>query len=155
MTCSFYAYVYSRSHAIFTITLEQMHKVNPTCSGNNGISESMNEEYLCAKLHLVDLAGSERAKRTGSDGLRFKEGKYHCLLLFVSKAHFCNTFSCGYSFFLKQEFILIRVFLHLVMLSVHLVMRRSAKKVFMFLIEIVNLLGFCRLDSIKKFLTLW
>lgn len=76
MTCSFYAYVYSRSHAIFTITLEQMHKVNPTCSGNNGVSESMNEEYLCAKLHLVDLAGSERAKRTGSDGLRFKEGKY-------------------------------------------------------------------------------
>ncbi|CAL8996327.1 unnamed protein product, partial [Prunus brigantina] len=64
----------SRSHAIFTITLEQMHKVNPTCSGNNGVSESMNEEYLCAKLHLVDLAGSERAKRTGSDGLRFKEG---------------------------------------------------------------------------------
>lgn len=32
------------------------------------------EDYLCAKLHLVDLAGSERAKRTGSDGLRFKEG---------------------------------------------------------------------------------
>ncbi|KAD0046733.1 hypothetical protein E3N88_44876 [Mikania micrantha] len=26
------------------------------------------------ELHLVDLAGSERAKRTGSDGMRFKEG---------------------------------------------------------------------------------
>ncbi|XP_062018976.1 kinesin-like protein KIN-4A isoform X1 [Rosa rugosa] len=63
----------SRSHAIFTITLEQMHKLNPACSGN-GLNESMNEDYLCAKLHLVDLAGSERAKRTGSDGLRFKEG---------------------------------------------------------------------------------
>ena len=32
------------------------------------------EDFLCAKLHLVDLAGSERAKRTGADGLRFKEG---------------------------------------------------------------------------------
>lgn len=39
-----------------------------------GLNDTMNEEYLCAKLHLVDLAGSERAKRTGSDGLRFKEG---------------------------------------------------------------------------------
>ncbi|KAM1013144.1 hypothetical protein ACFX13_043911 [Malus domestica] len=64
----------SRSHAIFTITLEQMHKVNSACNGNSGLDGSMNEEYLCAKLHLVDLAGSERAKRTGSDGMRFKEG---------------------------------------------------------------------------------
>ncbi|KAK8585002.1 hypothetical protein V6N13_138944 [Hibiscus sabdariffa] len=41
---------------------------------NNQSSRSHAEEYLCAKLHLVDLAGSERAKRTGSDGMRFKEG---------------------------------------------------------------------------------
>ncbi|XP_057422816.1 kinesin-like protein KIN-4A isoform X2 [Lotus japonicus] len=62
----------SRSHAIFTITLEQMRKLSsPTEISSN---DTMNEEYLCAKLHLVDLAGSERAKRTGSDGLRFKEG---------------------------------------------------------------------------------
>ncbi|KAI3761150.1 hypothetical protein L1987_51558 [Smallanthus sonchifolius] len=27
--------------------------------------------------HHVDLAGSERAKRTGSDGMRFKEGRVH------------------------------------------------------------------------------
>ncbi|CAG7895586.1 unnamed protein product [Brassica rapa] len=60
----------SRSHAIFTITVEQMRKIN-TDSTDNG---SLKEEYLCAKLHLVDLAGSERAKRTGSDGMRFKEG---------------------------------------------------------------------------------
>ncbi|KAF7830599.1 kinesin-like protein KIN-4A isoform X1 [Senna tora] len=64
----------SRSHAIFTITLEQMRKMNPAIPSENSLNESMNEEYLCAKLHLVDLAGSERAKRTGSDGLRFKEG---------------------------------------------------------------------------------
>lgn len=61
----------SRSHAIFTITLEQMRKLNP---GDSSPNEGMGEEYLCAKLHLVDLAGSERAKRTGSDGMRFKEG---------------------------------------------------------------------------------
>eukprot|EP00257_Ricinus_communis_P017132 XP_015575504.1 kinesin-like protein KIN-4A isoform X1 [Ricinus communis] len=64
----------SRSHAIFTITLEQMRKLNPVFPGDSSPNEGMNEEYLCAKLHLVDLAGSERAKRTGSDGLRFKEG---------------------------------------------------------------------------------
>lgn len=64
----------SRSHAIFTITLEQMRKICPSHPAENGLIEEMNEEYLCAKLHLVDLAGSERAKRTGSDGLRFKEG---------------------------------------------------------------------------------
>lgn len=64
----------SRSHAIFTITLEQMRKPNGVMPGENGLNESINDEYLCAKLHLVDLAGSERAKRTGSDGLRFKEG---------------------------------------------------------------------------------
>ncbi|KAE9609086.1 hypothetical protein Lal_00020245 [Lupinus albus] len=48
----------SRSHAIFTITMEQ----------KNG------DDILSAKLHLVDLAGSERAKRTGADGMRLKEG---------------------------------------------------------------------------------
>ncbi|RDX60694.1 Kinesin-like protein KIN-4A, partial [Mucuna pruriens] len=62
----------SRSHAIFTITLEQMRK--PNSPSEIILNDTMNEEYLCAKLHLVDLAGSERAKRTGSDGLRFKEG---------------------------------------------------------------------------------
>uniref|UniRef100_A0A6N2LXW3 Kinesin motor domain-containing protein n=1 Tax=Salix viminalis TaxID=40686 RepID=A0A6N2LXW3_SALVM len=84
----------SRSHAIFTITLEQMRKLNPVFPGDSNPNDSMNEEYLCAKLHLVDLAGSERAKRTGSDGMRFKE--------------------------------------------VHLVMRKSVKKVSMFRIETVN-----------------
>lgn len=64
----------SRSHAIFTITLEQMRKLNPTIPGDSSMNDCMGEEYLCAKLHLVDLAGSERAKRTGSDGMRFKEG---------------------------------------------------------------------------------
>ncbi|KAI3785093.1 hypothetical protein L1987_44205 [Smallanthus sonchifolius] len=60
----------SRSHAIFTIHLEQKDKNN----GETNSSELMGEEYRCAKLHLVDLAGSERAKRAGSEGLRLKEG---------------------------------------------------------------------------------
>ncbi|GAA0141445.1 microtubule binding motor protein [Lithospermum erythrorhizon] len=64
----------SRSHAIFTITVEQMRKLNPVISKDANENDNISEEYLCAKLHLVDLAGSERAKRTGSDGLRFKEG---------------------------------------------------------------------------------
>ncbi|RDY01938.1 Kinesin-like protein KIN-4A [Mucuna pruriens] len=64
----------SRSHAIFTITLEQMRKLHSVSPTNDSSDEEMGEEYLSAKLHLVDLAGSERAKRTGSDGLRLKEG---------------------------------------------------------------------------------
>ncbi|CAL9161910.1 unnamed protein product [Musa hybrid cultivar] len=64
----------SRSHAIFTIMLEQMRKHGPIVSTEGVQIEDVNEDYLCAKFHLVDLAGSERAKRTGSDGLRFKEG---------------------------------------------------------------------------------
>ncbi|XP_073276005.1 kinesin-like protein KIN-4A [Primulina huaijiensis] len=64
----------SRSHAIFTITMEQMRKLHPGQSNDGNLTDCMADEYLCAKLHLVDLAGSERAKRTGSDGLRFKEG---------------------------------------------------------------------------------
>eukprot|EP01018_Ginkgo_biloba_P015048 Gb_15753 [translate_table: standard] len=43
-------------------------------TGDTGLADDCGEDFLCAKLHLVDLAGSERAKRTGADGLRFKEG---------------------------------------------------------------------------------
>lgn len=51
----------SRSHAIFTITLQKVHKENPTAATS-------------AKFHLVDLAGSERSKKTGTTGEQFKEG---------------------------------------------------------------------------------
>ncbi|KAF7850661.1 hypothetical protein BT93_L5132 [Corymbia citriodora subsp. variegata] len=58
----------SRSHAIFTITMEQKKMAHFPNDDDFG------DDILCAKLHLVDLAGSERAKRTGADGMRFKEG---------------------------------------------------------------------------------
>lgn len=62
---------YSRSHAIFTITMEQ--KKNSEFIGVSPCDD-VGDDIVCAKLHLVDLAGSERAKRTGADGMRFKEG---------------------------------------------------------------------------------
>ncbi|PHU20482.1 Kinesin-like protein FRA1 [Capsicum chinense] len=60
----------SRSHAIFTISLEQRRIAN--CS--SGSTKDDGDDILCAKLHLVDLAGSERAKRTGADEMRLREG---------------------------------------------------------------------------------
>ncbi|CAM8983309.1 unnamed protein product [Rhodiola kirilowii] len=60
----------SRSHAIFTISIEQKRTSRPS----DGSCDDLGDDILSAKLHLVDLAGSERAKRTGADGLRLKEG---------------------------------------------------------------------------------
>ncbi|KAG9351983.1 hypothetical protein JZ751_023234 [Albula glossodonta] len=51
----------SRSHAIFTITLEQR-------NGGDRV------DAMVSKLHLVDLAGSERQKKTKAEGERLKEG---------------------------------------------------------------------------------
>jgi kinesin family protein 4/21/27 len=84
----------SRSHAIFTITLEQRRLVGPRAGGSGrasatgspggddssgdeeeeGGAEEVDDSYLCAKMHLVDLAGSERAKRTKAVGQRLQEG---------------------------------------------------------------------------------
>uniref|UniRef100_A0A4W3JYZ5 Kinesin-like protein n=1 Tax=Callorhinchus milii TaxID=7868 RepID=A0A4W3JYZ5_CALMI len=52
----------SRSHAIFTITIE--------CS-EKGVDGNMHVRM--GKLHLVDLAGSERQGKTGATGQRLKE----------------------------------------------------------------------------------
>lgn len=52
----------SRSHAIFTITIE--------CA-ERGIDGQ--QHWRVGKLHLVDLAGSERQSKTGATGQRLKE----------------------------------------------------------------------------------
>ncbi|KAJ3324199.1 Kinesin-like protein kif3a [Blyttiomyces sp. JEL0837] len=53
----------SRSHSIFTITVEASEKNTTT-----------GEDHIRAgKLHLVDLAGSERQSKTGATGDRLKE----------------------------------------------------------------------------------
>lgn len=50
----------SRSHTIFTVTLEQIPIDNP-------------DNTIVSKLQIVDLAGSERQNLTGSDGRMQKE----------------------------------------------------------------------------------
>ena len=52
----------SRSHAIFSVTLECSDK------GPDGA-----QRLRAGKLHLVDLAGSERQSKTGATGMRLKE----------------------------------------------------------------------------------
>ncbi|XP_074651128.1 kinesin-like protein KIF3A [Tubulanus polymorphus] len=52
----------SRSHAIYTVTVEQSEK------GLDG-----KQHVRVGKLHLVDLAGSERQTKTGATGQRLKE----------------------------------------------------------------------------------
>ena len=50
----------SRSHAIFTIFLEQ----HPLDDPEQG--------FITAKFFFVDLAGSERVKKTGASGVTLK-----------------------------------------------------------------------------------
>lgn len=52
----------SRSHTIFSITLER---------SEVGIDKK--QHLRMGKLHLVDLAGSERQSKTGTTGDRFQE----------------------------------------------------------------------------------
>ncbi|KAI4154910.1 MAG: hypothetical protein LQ340_001347 [Diploschistes diacapsis] len=54
----------SRSHAVFTIVLKQIH---------NDIQTDSTTERT-ARIRLVDLAGSERANRTEATGQRLREG---------------------------------------------------------------------------------
>ena len=63
----------SRSHGIFTITIEQ-HLIEDLITGVPSDAQDKPEEYMMAKFHFVDLAGSERAKKTGASGDVLKEG---------------------------------------------------------------------------------
>lgn len=55
----------SRSHAVFTLHLEQSIRTGTNQDDVNTVT---------SKLTFVDLAGSERIKRTGAEGQRLKEG---------------------------------------------------------------------------------
>ncbi|XP_017952709.2 kinesin-like protein Klp98A [Xenopus tropicalis] len=57
--------VSSRSHAIFSITVSQIHINHSTGSTRE----------LTGKISLVDLAGSERVSKTGAEGEHLKESK--------------------------------------------------------------------------------
>lgn len=67
----------SRSHAIFTMYLNQKRPKNEPQSNNNSeniIEESrMSFQLISSKFCFVDLAGSERVTKTGNTGERFKE----------------------------------------------------------------------------------
>ncbi|GFH23801.1 protein KHP1 [Haematococcus lacustris] len=61
----------SRSHSIFTITIEMTDKFDATATA----AASKDESHIrVGKLNLVDLAGSERQSKTGATGDRLKEG---------------------------------------------------------------------------------
>jgi hypothetical protein len=72
--------VSSRSHAIFTISIEQ-HIIEDLYLPESeegkeasGEEPTTREEFMVAKFHFVDLAGSERLKKTGATGNTMKEG---------------------------------------------------------------------------------
>ena len=56
----------SRSHSLFTITLEQS-RTDTTSTG------AVKQTFKVGKLNLVDLAGSERQTKTQASGVRLKE----------------------------------------------------------------------------------
>ncbi|XP_016870395.1 kinesin-like protein KIF27 isoform X4 [Homo sapiens] len=59
----------SRSHAIFTISICQVHKNMEAAEDGSWYSP----RHIVSKFHFVDLAGSERVTKTGNTGERFKE----------------------------------------------------------------------------------
>ena len=65
----------SRSHAIFTISVEQ-HQIDDLYKEPSLKKKSTGTDanFTSAKFHFVDLAGSERLKKTGASGLILKEG---------------------------------------------------------------------------------
>ena len=79
--------VSSRSHAIFTVTIEQTsvdadppalsENADPNTAESTGVHSAGHTPTtftMTSKFHFVDLAGSERAKKTGAEGGRLKEG---------------------------------------------------------------------------------
>ena len=63
----------SRSHAIFTITIDQKIVKNIDQAPTEDAPQT-SEENISAKFNFVDLAGSERIKKTGASGKQLQEG---------------------------------------------------------------------------------
>jgi hypothetical protein len=68
--------VSSRSHAIFTVTIDQkIVKDEPAPPGEGEKTDEVAQvTEISSKFHFVDLAGSERIKKTGATGKLLKEG---------------------------------------------------------------------------------
>lgn len=66
----------SRSHAIFTVFMEQLifAEVLEDSEDKSSAEFEPEPEIRKCKFAFVDLAGSERASRTGTEGKQFKEG---------------------------------------------------------------------------------
>ncbi|KAG2431845.1 hypothetical protein HXX76_009338 [Chlamydomonas incerta] len=64
----------SRSHSIFTITIECIEKLESAAAAKPGAKKDDSNHVRVGKLNLVDLAGSERQDKTGATGDRLKEG---------------------------------------------------------------------------------
>jgi kinesin family protein 3/17 len=65
--------VSSRSHAIFTITVECSMEHKYQSSSESSVKKDGGRSIRVGKLNLVDLAGSERLSKTGATGDRLKE----------------------------------------------------------------------------------
>ncbi|XP_074457216.1 kinesin-like protein KIF7 isoform X1 [Larus michahellis] len=63
----------SRSHTIFTVTMEQRRRAGRLPLHHHHPSVPASGQVLVSKFHFVDLAGSERIVKTGNTGERLKE----------------------------------------------------------------------------------
>ncbi|XP_053934089.1 kinesin-like protein KIF7 isoform X1 [Cuculus canorus] len=63
----------SRSHTIFTVTMEQRRKAGRLALYHHDPSIPASGQVLVSKFRFVDLAGSERIVKTGNTGERLKE----------------------------------------------------------------------------------
>ncbi|XP_027500349.1 kinesin-like protein KIF7 [Corapipo altera] len=72
----------SRSHTIFTVTMEQRRGAGRLPLHHHPPSVPAAGQVLVSKFHFVDLAGSERIVKTGNTGERLKESiQINCGLL--------------------------------------------------------------------------